>query len=207
MNATGFTIYATAWLLFAAMHSVLARPAVQQTVESALRGWYRMIYNLLSLAAFATVLRVGKESLSNHSFSTFDNSTLLAGSEAVRIGGIAIMVLAVSTYDFKRFAGITQIVTGENLGSAETEPFQRKGLNHWVRHPLYTGAFLVFWAGATSYLGLCTALWGSLYFVVGSVFEERKLVDIYGTDYTNYQKEVPRFFPRFGQSKNGRDQT
>lgn len=198
MNVTGIAAYATAWMLFAAMHSVLARPAVQQPVESALRGWYRMIYNLLSLAGLAMVLIVGKESLSSHSFSAFNNPTLMLAFEAVRIVGIAMMVFAFSSYDVGRFAGITQIISGESLGSAETEPFQRSGLNHWVRHPLYTGAFLVLWAGAASCFGLWTAVWASLYIVIGSVFEERKLVSIYGADYTNYQKEVPRFFPRLG---------
>jgi len=198
MNVTGVVAYAAAWMFFAVVHSMLARPAVQQPVEAALRGWYRMIYNLISFAGLATVFVVGKEFLSGNSFSVFTNPTLTLASTAVRVGGIALMVVAFSTYDVGRFVGITQIISGERLGSAETEPFQRLGLNHWVRHPLYTGAFLVLWAGAASSFGLWTAVWGSLYIVIGSVFEERKLVRIYGADYTNYQKEVPRFFPRLG---------
>jgi len=196
MNVTSIAVYAAAWMVFAAMHSVLARPAVQQPVESALRGWYRVIYNLLSLIGLALVLVVGKESLPDHSFSTFNIPALNLAAGAIRISGIVMMVLAFSNYDFARFAGITQIITGENLGSAETEPFSRSGLNNWVRHPLYTGAFLVLWASAESHLGLWTAVWASLYIVIGSAYEERKLVSIYGADYTIYRKEVPRFFPR-----------
>ncbi|MDB4392130.1 NnrU family protein [bacterium] len=196
MNATGIAAYATAWMVFAAMHSLLARSAAQQTVESALRGWYRLIYNLVSLAIFAMVLIVGKEFLSNHSHPTFDSQAMILVLSAVRFGGIIMMALAFSTYDVGRFVGVTQIMQGENLGSAATEPFQRSGLNRWVRHPLYTGAFLVFWAGAGSSLGLWTAVWGSVYILIGSLFEERKLVRIYGADYRKYQQEVPRFVPR-----------
>ncbi|MDB4386531.1 NnrU family protein [bacterium] len=196
MNATGIAAYATAWMVFAAMHSLLARSAAQQTVESAFRGWYRLIYNLVSLAIFAMVLIVGKEFLSNHSHPTLDSQAMILVLSAVRFGGIIMMALAFSTYDVGRFVGVTQIMQGENLGSAATEPFQRSGLNRWVRHPLYTGAFLVFWAGAGSSLGLWTAVWGSVYILIGSLFEERKLVRIYGADYRKYQQEVPRFVPR-----------
>ena len=52
------------------------------------------------------------------------------------------------------------------------------------------------WGGAISLLGFWTAIWGTLYLVIGSRFEERKLVNIYGDDYQRYQQDVPQFFPR-----------
>ena len=106
-----------------------------------------------------------------------------------------MFVLALSMYDLGRFSGITQLITGEKTSSASNEPLQRQFLNRWVRHPLYTAAFFLLWGGATSTLGLWTAIWGTIYLIIGTLFEERKLVRIYGNDYRIYQREVPRYFP------------
>ena len=66
-----------------------------------------------------------------------------------------------------------------------------------VRHPLYSGAFLILWANALSPLQLWTAIWGSFYLIVGTYFEERKLISVYGDAYRQYQKNVSRYFPRW----------
>ena len=107
-------------------------------------------------------------------------------------------MLALSMYDIGRFSGITQAITGEKLSSTSNEPLQRRFLNRWVRHPLYTAAFLLLWGGAVSTLGLWTAVWGTLYLIIGTFFEEQKLVRIYGDDYRLYQREVPKYFPPIG---------
>ena len=35
----------------------------------------------------------------------------------------------------------------------------------------------------------------TLYFYIGSFYEEKKLVEKYGVEYKEYQKKVPRIFP------------
>jgi protein-S-isoprenylcysteine O-methyltransferase Ste14 len=40
-----------------------------------------------------------------------------------------------------------------------------------------------------------------LYFYVGTFFEERRMVHMFGEEYRNYQRRIPRFLPlRFRQS-------
>lgn len=46
-----------------------------------------------------------------------------------------------------------------------------------------------------------------LYFWVGSIYEEKKLVEIFGSDYSEYQKHVPaiipyKLFPPYTLNKN-----
>ena len=192
----GSLLYAFAWFLFAAVHSLLARPSVQGKFESYVKSWYRLFYNLLALISVAIVLMVGKSWLSHNRFAIFDNQPVEIFTIVVQLLGFVVLVLAFASYDKGRFIGITQVMTGERVSSATNEPLQRSGLNRWVRHPLYTGAFLVLWGGAISLLGVWTAIWGTLYLVIGSRFEERKLVNIYGDDYQRYQQDVPQFFPR-----------
>jgi len=59
-------------------------------------------------------------------------------------------------------------------------------LHRFVRHPLYSAAFLI--------------LWGSVYLVVGSHFEERFLERLYGDAYADYRRRVPAFVPWKGRA-------
>ena len=87
--------------------------------------------------------------------------------------------------------------------SLYVEPLATGGLNAFVRHPLYSGLFLVLWARVSNDLTLATALWGSLYLVIGSRFEERRLLRVYGEAYARYRAAVPAFVPWKGRAWRG----
>ena len=195
----GILLYALLWLLFAVKHSLLARVAVQAKLERYLGHWYRFVYNLVAAITILLVYIAGRYLLANNGFSILDNSIGAVLSITLQIAGLITLLVALTQYDIGRFSGITQLRTKERLSEASHEPLQQRGLNRWVRHPLYTGAFLVLWGGAGSSLGLWTAIWGSLYLVIGTHFEERKLIALYKDNYRQYQQQVPRYFPRLWQ--------
>ena len=62
-----------------------------------------------------------------------------------------------------------------------------RGLHRYVRHPLYSALFLCLWGLVQDPLSLATALWGSLYTLIGTYFEERKLISLYGEAYQTIQ--------------------
>jgi protein-S-isoprenylcysteine O-methyltransferase Ste14 len=81
-------------------------------------------------------------------------------------------------------------------------PFRTPLLYGRVRHPLYVGWALAFWATPTMTLGhLFFAGTLTLYMAVASLFEERDLVSHFGDRYRAYQQGVPRFIPRFGKGR------
>jgi len=192
----GYLLYAIVWFLFAISHSVLAQPAIQERIEIVVKRYYRFLYNSLSAISIFLVFYIGRIGLSNDIFPIFDNAFTTSASMATRIVGVIVLLVAFASYDIGRFLGITQIMKGEKISSSSNEPLNTNGMNRWVRHPLYTGAFLYLWGGATSSFGFWTAIWGTLYLVIGTHFEERKLVKIYQDDYRQYQKSVPKYFPR-----------
>lgn len=192
---TGILVYASCWLIFGFLHSLLARESIQLKCESFLGAYYRFTYNVFAVLKIALVYYIGSLWLSNDIFITLDNSAAFFVFTGLRLSGLILLVLALSMYDLGRFSGITQIKTGERLSSSLNEPLQRRFLNQWIRHPLYTAAFLLLWGGALSSLDLWTAIWGTLYLIIGTVYEERKLVRMYGDEYRRYQLEVPRYFP------------
>jgi protein-S-isoprenylcysteine O-methyltransferase Ste14 len=66
-----------------------------------------------------------------------------------------------------------------------------------VRHPLYSGFTVAFWATPVmSYGHLLFAGAMSIYMLVAIAFEERDLVALFGAEYEVYRKRVGKLFPR-----------
>ncbi len=75
-------------------------------------------------------------------------------------------------------------------------PFIVRGPYRWVRHPLYFFCLLLIWSCPDLSLDrlLYNILW-STWIIVGSVLEERDLVDDFGDAYRDYQHKVPMLIP------------
>ena len=66
-----------------------------------------------------------------------------------------------------------------------------------VRHPLYTGFFIAFWATPhMTYGHLLLALGMSAYMLIAIRYEERDLVQLFGPDYEQYRRQVGMLAPR-----------
>jgi protein-S-isoprenylcysteine O-methyltransferase Ste14 len=79
-------------------------------------------------------------------------------------------------------------------------PFRTPLLYARVRHPLYLGWALAFWATPTMTAGhLLFAGSLTVYMMLAAVIEERDLVGHFGRAYREYQKQVPMFVPRIGR--------
>jgi protein-S-isoprenylcysteine O-methyltransferase Ste14 len=83
-------------------------------------------------------------------------------------------------------------------------PFRTPMLYNRIRHPLYVGFALAFWATPTMTLGhLIFSGAMTLYMAIATRIEERDLVRHYGDKYRAYQRRVGMYIPRFGAGKNG----
>jgi len=72
-----------------------------------------------------------------------------------------------------------------------------RGPYRYLRHPMYLGFIIACWATphmdvARAYLALCL----TVYALLGSRFEERKLISRYGEGYLSYRARVPAWIPR-----------
>jgi protein-S-isoprenylcysteine O-methyltransferase Ste14 len=80
------------------------------------------------------------------------------------------------------------------------------GLNAQVRHPLYFGTLLALWGTFLLYptdASLLVAGVSTLYLLIGSKLEERKLEQQFGDAYRSYQRKVPMLIPfKWRHSKN-----
>ena len=81
---------------------------------------------------------------------------------------------------------------------AEAPKFRQPLLYKWVRHPLYLGFFLAFWAAPEMTVGhLLLAAGVSVYMLIAIRYEERDLVGHFGKDYEDYRRDVGMLTPRF----------
>ncbi len=64
-----------------------------------------------------------------------------------------------------------------------------------VRHPWYTAVVLLLWAGDLDMAALVGSGVLTVYIVVGTLLEERKLVHEFGDAYRSYQGRVSMFVP------------
>jgi methanethiol S-methyltransferase len=107
------------------------------------------------------------------------------------------LVLA-STYLIDHFGlfGMKQVYNYLVGKHDEPPPFKTPTLYRMVRHPLYLGFIIAFWATPRMTAGhLFFAIMTTAYILVAIQFEERDLIRFYGDSYRKYREQVSMLFP------------
>lgn len=97
-------------------------------------------------------------------------------------------------YDGKEFIGLRQIKE-KTTPVYDLENFQLSIPHRFVRHPWYCAALVILWTRDIHITQLITYGLITLYFILGSRLEERKLIQYHGDVYRAYQQKVPALFP------------
>jgi methanethiol S-methyltransferase len=107
-----------------------------------------------------------------------------------------LLLTAARHYSLFQFLGLKQIWEGRS-GRAMTAggEFDSSGVLGMIRHPWYSGVFLLIWASDITLRGLLINIVLSSYLVIGTLLEERKLVLEFGDKYKVYQRQVSMFVP------------
>jgi methanethiol S-methyltransferase len=181
--------------IFALQHSVMARPSFKRWwttfVPAAIE---RSTYVLLASLALILIFWQWRPL----PMVIWQVENPLAASILIGLSFVGWLIVLVSTFLINHFElfGLQQVL--HHLRGYKSSPasFKAPFLYKFVRHPIYLGFIIAFWATPVMTAGhLLFAAVTTAYIFVGIMLEERDLVAHFGIEYQQYRAKVGMLIP------------
>jgi protein-S-isoprenylcysteine O-methyltransferase Ste14 len=183
-------------VLFGLQHSIMARPAFKQV-------WTRIVPQPIERSTYVfvsnavTILLMWQWRAVDLVVWDVEHPAgrwLLYGLFATGWLMVPTVSLMINHFDLFGTRQVWLYLRGREYTSL---PFRTPMLYSQIRHPLYIGWALAFWATPTMTVGhLLLAAGMTAYMLLAVVFEERDLLAHFGRQYEEYRNRVPMFVPR-----------
>jgi protein-S-isoprenylcysteine O-methyltransferase Ste14 len=186
-------------LLFAVQHSVMARAAFK-------RWWTRFVPVSVERSTYVLLASIVLAALCWHwkpipyPVWTVTNPLAVAAITAVFWLGWAILLISTFLISHFELFGLTQVVARLRNRKMPPPVFRTPFFYKRVRHPLYLGFLLAFWATPTMTAGhLLFAAGTTGYILIAIALEERDLITLFGDEYRRYRAQVGMLIPMPGR--------
>lgn len=184
--------------IFAVQHSVMARPIFKKWWTKIIpEAAERSTYVFLTCAALI-LLFVYWQPLGGSVWQVTDpvGVKVLYGVFALGWGIVFLSSFLINHFDL---FGLRQVTLNLQNKAYTALPFKTPFLYKYVRHPLYVGLLLGFWATPDmTVTHLFFAIATTAYIFIGMQFEEHDLKNAL-PEYAGYRQRVPMIVPGFGR--------
>ncbi|OXS21081.1 methanethiol S-methyltransferase [Pseudomonas rhodesiae] len=182
-------------LLFGVQHTVMARKGFKRWLAAVFpTSFERSTYVLLSSLVLVLMVWLWQPmTLTVWEVETTWAKTLLIGLFWL---GWSIALLTTFLIDHFELFGLKQAIDRWRKATPQAPVFRTPLFYKIVRHPLYTGFLIAFWATPHMTAGhLLFAMGMTVYIFIGASFEEKDLMALFGERYRRYQQEVGMILP------------
>jgi protein-S-isoprenylcysteine O-methyltransferase Ste14 len=119
---------------------------------------------------------------------------------AIFAAGWGVVLLSTFLINHFELFGLSQVIRNLRNAQLAAPELRMPFFYKLVRHPLYSGFFIAFWATPSmSYGHLLLAVGMSVFMLIAIQYEERDLVDTFGSDYVAYRQRVGMLTPKLGR--------
>ena len=173
------------------VHSLLASHFVKDMIplKAGSADFYRLAYNFFAGISFLPILYLMRTLPDQPLYQIKSpwNLVMYGG----QLFAMLMLLTAFLQTDSLSFVGIRQLFEKEKSGDLVT-----RGLYRVVRHPLYTFSLLFIWlTSSMSQNSLTVYVGATIYILIGTYFEERKLLHDFGEAYADYKRKTPMLIP------------
>jgi protein-S-isoprenylcysteine O-methyltransferase Ste14 len=186
--------------LFAVQHSVMARPAFK-------RWWTKIVAPPIERSTFVlfasaalVVMYVFWRPLPQTIWSVAPGP-LATGLLALSLVGWGIVLISTFLISHFELFGLVQVYNRMRRAPQSMPEFRTPAFYKVVRHPIYAGFIIAFWATPTMTFGHLVFAVGTLgYILIAIQLEEHDLIGVFGDSYRTYRRQVGMLLPKIGVS-------